>query len=132
MDPINIPWIRRPGQSWSLVYLVRGDSRPNLTEGSLSAAMGYFVQGDLVDLGCIVTLLSGWHEAPHYPDVESLFSFIGSLPASPPFRGKKSRVIDYPPRQERRARSVSWDTAAVVFVIHHAKKGVYGSSKASL
>ncbi|KAI0524319.1 hypothetical protein KFK09_003685 [Dendrobium nobile] len=41
----------RPGPSWSLVYLVRGGSRPNLTEGSLSAAMGCFVQGDLVNLG---------------------------------------------------------------------------------
>ncbi|PKU72214.1 hypothetical protein MA16_Dca006807 [Dendrobium catenatum] len=38
------------GPSWSLVYLNRGGSRPNLTEGSLSAAMGFFVQGDLVDL----------------------------------------------------------------------------------
>ncbi|KAL0910374.1 hypothetical protein M5K25_021350 [Dendrobium thyrsiflorum] len=45
MDPIKIPWFRRPGSSWSLVYLVRGGSRPNLTEGSLSAAMGCFVQG---------------------------------------------------------------------------------------
>ncbi|KAL0907721.1 hypothetical protein M5K25_022152 [Dendrobium thyrsiflorum] len=51
MDPIKIPWFRRPGPSWSLVYLVRGGSRPNLTEGSLSAAMGCFVQGYLVDLG---------------------------------------------------------------------------------
>ncbi|KAL0912987.1 hypothetical protein M5K25_016413 [Dendrobium thyrsiflorum] len=51
MDPIKIPWFCRPGPSWSLVYLVRGGSRPNLTEGSLSAAMGCFVQGYLVDLG---------------------------------------------------------------------------------
>ncbi|KAL0916290.1 hypothetical protein M5K25_013788 [Dendrobium thyrsiflorum] len=51
MDPIKIPWFRRPGSSWSLVYLVRGGSRPNLTEGSLSAAMGCFVQGYLIDLG---------------------------------------------------------------------------------
>ncbi|KAL0922719.1 hypothetical protein M5K25_006729 [Dendrobium thyrsiflorum] len=51
MDPIKIPWFRRPESSWSLVYLVRGGSRPNLTEGSLSAAMGCFVQGYLVDLG---------------------------------------------------------------------------------
>ncbi|KAL0918821.1 hypothetical protein M5K25_010861 [Dendrobium thyrsiflorum] len=51
MDPIKIPWFRHPGPSWSLVYLVRGGSRPNLTEGSLSAAMGCFVQGYLVDLG---------------------------------------------------------------------------------
>ncbi|PKU67099.1 hypothetical protein MA16_Dca008888 [Dendrobium catenatum] len=53
MDPIKIPWFRRPGPSWSLVYLVRGGSQPNLTEGSLSAAMGCFVQGYLVDLGWI-------------------------------------------------------------------------------
>ncbi|KAL0927599.1 hypothetical protein M5K25_001787 [Dendrobium thyrsiflorum] len=51
MGPIKIPWFRRPGPSWSLVYLVRGGSRPNLTEGSLSAAMGCFVQGYLVELG---------------------------------------------------------------------------------
>ncbi|KAL0909760.1 hypothetical protein M5K25_020657 [Dendrobium thyrsiflorum] len=51
MDPIKIPWFRHPGPSWSLVYLVRGGSRPNLTEGSLSAAMGCFVQGYLVELG---------------------------------------------------------------------------------
>ncbi|KAL0917803.1 hypothetical protein M5K25_012895 [Dendrobium thyrsiflorum] len=46
MDPIKIPWFRRPGSSWSLVYLVRGGSRPNLTEGSLSAAMGFDVIGE--------------------------------------------------------------------------------------
>ncbi|KAL0903403.1 hypothetical protein M5K25_027779 [Dendrobium thyrsiflorum] len=51
MDLIKIPWFRRPGPSWSLVYLVRGGSRPNLTEGSLSAAMGCFVQWYLVGLG---------------------------------------------------------------------------------
>ncbi|KAL0919139.1 hypothetical protein M5K25_011214 [Dendrobium thyrsiflorum] len=51
MSPIKIPWFRRPGPSWSLVYLVRGGSRPNLTEGSLSATMGCFVQGYLVDRG---------------------------------------------------------------------------------
>ncbi|KAL0911308.1 hypothetical protein M5K25_019440 [Dendrobium thyrsiflorum] len=51
MDPIKIPWFRHPGPSWSLVYLVRGGSRPNLTEESLSAAMGCFVQGYLVDRG---------------------------------------------------------------------------------
>ncbi|KAL0926165.1 hypothetical protein M5K25_004558 [Dendrobium thyrsiflorum] len=51
MDPIKIPWFRHPGSSWSLVYLVRGGSRPNLTEGSLSVAMGCFVQGYLIDLG---------------------------------------------------------------------------------
>ncbi|KAL0915745.1 hypothetical protein M5K25_013198 [Dendrobium thyrsiflorum] len=46
MDPIKIPWFRRPGSSWSLVYLVRGGSRPNLTEGSLSAAMGFDAIGE--------------------------------------------------------------------------------------
>ncbi|KAL0911939.1 hypothetical protein M5K25_017877 [Dendrobium thyrsiflorum] len=51
MDPIKIPWFRHPGSPWSLVYLVRGGSRPNLTEGSLSAAMGCFVQVYLVDRG---------------------------------------------------------------------------------
>ncbi|KAL0922410.1 hypothetical protein M5K25_006394 [Dendrobium thyrsiflorum] len=58
MNPIKIPWFRRPGPSWSLIYLVRGGSRPNLTEGSLSAAMGCFVQGylDLMPLGSIRAL----------------------------------------------------------------------------
>ncbi|KAL0906155.1 hypothetical protein M5K25_024624 [Dendrobium thyrsiflorum] len=51
MNPIKIPWFRHPGSSWSLVYLVRGGSRPNLTEGSSSAAMGCFVRGYLVDRG---------------------------------------------------------------------------------
>ncbi|KAL0927738.1 hypothetical protein M5K25_001943 [Dendrobium thyrsiflorum] len=46
IDLIKIPWFRRPGSSWSLVYLVRGDSRPNLTEGSLSAAKGFDVIGE--------------------------------------------------------------------------------------
>ncbi|KAL0911143.1 hypothetical protein M5K25_019259 [Dendrobium thyrsiflorum] len=67
MDPIKIPWFRHPGSSWSLVYLVRGGSRPNLTEGSLSAAMGCFVQEYLVELGWI-------------------------LLASPPFRGNFRRL----------------------------------------
>ncbi|KAL0919179.1 hypothetical protein M5K25_011257 [Dendrobium thyrsiflorum] len=57
MDPIKIPWFRHPGSSWSLVYLVRGGSRPNLTEGSLSAAMGCFVQGYLVELGWMFDLM---------------------------------------------------------------------------
>ncbi|KAL0920991.1 hypothetical protein M5K25_008014 [Dendrobium thyrsiflorum] len=56
MIPIKIPWFRRPGPSWSLVYLVRGGSRPNLTEGSLSAAMSCIVQGYLVDLGRLCAL----------------------------------------------------------------------------
>ncbi|KAL0906488.1 hypothetical protein M5K25_024985 [Dendrobium thyrsiflorum] len=48
MDPIKIPWFRRPGSSWSPVYLVRGGSRPNMTEGSLSATMGCVIQGTSV------------------------------------------------------------------------------------
>ncbi|KAL0907263.1 hypothetical protein M5K25_025821 [Dendrobium thyrsiflorum] len=58
MDTIKIPWFRHPGPSWSLVYLVIGGSQPNLTEGSLSAAMGCFVQGylDLMPLGNIWAL----------------------------------------------------------------------------
>ncbi|KAL0903138.1 hypothetical protein M5K25_027492 [Dendrobium thyrsiflorum] len=51
MDPIKIPWFLLPRPSWSLIYLVRGGSRPNLIEGSLLAAMGCFIQGYLVDLG---------------------------------------------------------------------------------
>ncbi|KAL0922660.1 hypothetical protein M5K25_006665 [Dendrobium thyrsiflorum] len=46
IDPIKIPWFRRPGSSWSRVYLVKGGSRPNLTEESLSAAMGFDVIGE--------------------------------------------------------------------------------------
>ncbi|KAL0918947.1 hypothetical protein M5K25_010997 [Dendrobium thyrsiflorum] len=51
MDPIKIRWFRRPGPSWSLVYLVRGGSRPNLIEGSLSAAMGFDTVGELTGSG---------------------------------------------------------------------------------
>ncbi|KAL0923061.1 hypothetical protein M5K25_007106 [Dendrobium thyrsiflorum] len=51
MDPIKIPWFRHPGPSWSLVYLVRGGSRPNLTEGSLSAAMGFDAIGEHTGAG---------------------------------------------------------------------------------
>ncbi|KAL0923801.1 hypothetical protein M5K25_004576 [Dendrobium thyrsiflorum] len=73
MDPIKIPWFRRPGPSWSLVYLVRGGSRPNLTEGSLSAAMGCFVQGYLVDLGDAIWRRITWFRGPRvitvYPAV---------------------------------------------------------------
>ncbi|KAL0910013.1 hypothetical protein M5K25_020934 [Dendrobium thyrsiflorum] len=97
MDPIKIPWFRHPGPSWSLVYLVRGVSRPNLTEGSLSAAMGCFVQGYHVDRGFdaigehtgaghnrnIVMPFGG--ESPGSEGPEQNF---GNLPASPPFREK--------------------------------------------
>ncbi|KAL0923204.1 hypothetical protein M5K25_007249 [Dendrobium thyrsiflorum] len=51
MNSIKIPWFRRPRTSWSLVYLVRGGSRLNFTEGSLLAAIDCIVQGYLVDLG---------------------------------------------------------------------------------
>ncbi|KAL0908657.1 hypothetical protein M5K25_023162 [Dendrobium thyrsiflorum] len=51
MGPIKIPWFRHPGSSWSLVYLVRGGSRPNLTEGSLSAAMGFNAVGEHTGAG---------------------------------------------------------------------------------
>ncbi|KAL0906272.1 hypothetical protein M5K25_024750 [Dendrobium thyrsiflorum] len=51
MDPIKIPWFRHPGSSWSLVYLVRGGSRPNLTEGSLSASMGFDAIGQHTGAG---------------------------------------------------------------------------------
>ena len=55
-NPIKILWFRHPELSWSLVYLVSEGSRPNLTEGSLSAAVGCVVQGDLVNLGCLFVL----------------------------------------------------------------------------
>ncbi|KAL0913098.1 hypothetical protein M5K25_016530 [Dendrobium thyrsiflorum] len=51
MSPIKIPWFRRPGPSWSMVYLVRGGNRPNLIEESLLTAMGCIVQEYFVDLG---------------------------------------------------------------------------------
>ncbi|PKU63232.1 hypothetical protein MA16_Dca014698 [Dendrobium catenatum] len=66
IDPIKIPWFHHPGPSWSVVYLVRGGSRPNLTEGSLSATMGCFVQGYLIDLGYlrwVVVVLTVWPDA---------------------------------------------------------------------
>ncbi|KAL0925246.1 hypothetical protein M5K25_003564 [Dendrobium thyrsiflorum] len=97
IDPIKIPWFRHPGSSWSLVYLVRGGSRPNLTEGSSSAAMGCFVRGYLVDRGFDVI---GEHTGAGHdhsivmpfggesPGSEGPEQNFGSLPASPPFRGK--------------------------------------------
>ncbi|KAL0924107.1 hypothetical protein M5K25_004914 [Dendrobium thyrsiflorum] len=51
IDQIKIPWFRHPGPSWSQVYLVRGGSRPNLTEGSLSAAMGFDAIGEHTGAG---------------------------------------------------------------------------------
>ncbi|KAL0916216.1 hypothetical protein M5K25_013708 [Dendrobium thyrsiflorum] len=51
IDPIKIPWFRHPGPSWSLVNLVRGGSRPNLTEGSLSVAMGFDAIGEHTGAG---------------------------------------------------------------------------------
>ncbi|KAL0912230.1 hypothetical protein M5K25_018192 [Dendrobium thyrsiflorum] len=47
MKLIKILWFRRSGSSWSLVHLVRGAGRANLIEGSLSATIDCFVQGDL-------------------------------------------------------------------------------------
>ncbi|KAL0920065.1 hypothetical protein M5K25_009172 [Dendrobium thyrsiflorum] len=67
-SPIKIPWFRRPGLSCSLVYLVRGGSRPNLTEGTLSAAMGCFVQEYLVDLG--------WYLSEFKFDIKFLCIFL--------------------------------------------------------
>ncbi|KAL0913064.1 hypothetical protein M5K25_016496 [Dendrobium thyrsiflorum] len=148
MDPINIPWFRHPGSSWSLVYLVRGGSRPNLTEGSSSAAMGCFVRGYLVDRGFdaigehtgaghnrnIVMPFGGespgseGHEFKLKFKFTVLFKFrspavqikfkslsffgqnFGSLPASPPFRGKLrenwasrhvSHRVPFPPHLEK-------------------------------
>ncbi|KAL0910680.1 hypothetical protein M5K25_018757 [Dendrobium thyrsiflorum] len=80
MNPIKIPWFRRPGPSWSLVYLVRGGSRPNLTEGSLSAAMGCFVQGYLVDLGWIFDAIGEHTGSGH--DRNLVVSFGGEPPSS--------------------------------------------------
>ncbi|KAH0467148.1 hypothetical protein IEQ34_004386 [Dendrobium chrysotoxum] len=84
MDSTKIPWFHHPKPSWSLVYLVRGGSRPNLTEGSLSAAMGCVVQGDHVNLG------------PNF----------GSLPETPLFR-RKSKRLAFPLSLLERFRGVS-------------------------
>ncbi|KAL0907241.1 hypothetical protein M5K25_025798 [Dendrobium thyrsiflorum] len=62
MSPIKIPWFHSLGPLWSLVYLVRGGSRPNQTKGSLSAAMGCVVQGYLVNLGVIGELTGSSHD----------------------------------------------------------------------
>ncbi|KAL0922033.1 hypothetical protein M5K25_005992 [Dendrobium thyrsiflorum] len=77
ISPIKIPWFRHPGPSWSLVYLVRGGSRPNLTEGSLSAAMGCVVQRYLVDWGgfCALSIIS-------YQFITQIFKAIGELTSS--------------------------------------------------
>ncbi|KAL0918605.1 hypothetical protein M5K25_010622 [Dendrobium thyrsiflorum] len=101
MDPIKIPWFRRPGSSWSLVYLVRGGSRPNLTEGSLSAAMGCFVQGYLVDLGFDAI---GEHTGDDH-DRNMMVPFGGKPPGSEgpgrnrlptvPFDGKTIGVVPF-------------------------------------
>ncbi|KAL0910005.1 hypothetical protein M5K25_020926 [Dendrobium thyrsiflorum] len=90
MDPIKIPWFRRPGPSWSLVYLVRGGSRPNLTEGSLSAAMGFDAIGEHTGAGHnrnIVMPFGGESLGSEGPGRN-----FGSLPTSPPFRGKSERL----------------------------------------
>ncbi|KAL0909862.1 hypothetical protein M5K25_020769 [Dendrobium thyrsiflorum] len=43
---IKIPWFHHPRPLWSVVYLVRGDIQPNVTERSLLATVGCFVQGN--------------------------------------------------------------------------------------
>ncbi|KAL0903558.1 hypothetical protein M5K25_027946 [Dendrobium thyrsiflorum] len=109
MDPIKIPWFRRPGSSWSLVYLVRGGSRPNLTEGSLSAAMGCVVQGYLIDLGGAIwrqtTRFRGPRVITVYPAVPfdgktavmKLVKNFGSTPASSPCGGCIGVCKAFPP-----------------------------------
>ncbi|KAL0928156.1 hypothetical protein M5K25_000023 [Dendrobium thyrsiflorum] len=82
MDPIKIPWFRRPGSSWSLVYLVRGGSRPNLTEGSLSAAMGCVVQGYLIDLGGAIWRLTTRFRGPRVITVYPAVPFSGKTAAA--------------------------------------------------
>ncbi|KAL0919029.1 hypothetical protein M5K25_011096 [Dendrobium thyrsiflorum] len=82
MDPIKIPWFRHPGSSWSLVYLVRGGSRPNLTEGSLSAAMGFNAIGENTGAGHnrnIVTPFGGESLGSEGPGFESLVEFESDL-----------------------------------------------------
>ncbi|KAL0928708.1 hypothetical protein M5K25_000623 [Dendrobium thyrsiflorum] len=66
MNPIKISWFCRPGR----------DSRPNLTEGSLSPAMGCVVQGYLVDLGAI-----GEHTGSDH-DSNLMVPFGGKPPSS--------------------------------------------------
>ncbi|KAL0928507.1 hypothetical protein M5K25_000391 [Dendrobium thyrsiflorum] len=109
MDPIKIPWFRHPGSSWSLVYLVRGGSRPNLTEGSLSAAMGCVVQGYLIDLGGAIwrqtTRFRGPRVITVYPAVPfsgktavmKLVKNFGSTPASSPCGGCIGVCKAFPP-----------------------------------
>ncbi|KAL0905305.1 hypothetical protein M5K25_023714 [Dendrobium thyrsiflorum] len=77
MDPIKIPWFRHPRSSWSLVYLVRGGSRPNLIEGSLSATMGCFVQGYLVDLGDAIWRRITWFRGPRVITIYPALPFGG-------------------------------------------------------
>ncbi|KAL0917840.1 hypothetical protein M5K25_012938 [Dendrobium thyrsiflorum] len=84
MDPIKIPWFRRPGSSWSLVYLVKGGSRPNLTEGSLSVAMGCFVQGYLVDLSNAIWRRITWFRGPR----------VITVYPTMPFRWQNCRLED--------------------------------------
>ncbi|KAL0904471.1 hypothetical protein M5K25_026591 [Dendrobium thyrsiflorum] len=88
MDPIKIPWFRRPGPSWSLVYLVRGGSRPNLTEGSLSAAMGFDVIGEHTGADHnhnLVVPFGGELPGSEVPESES-FILRCHLAAKPPVR----------------------------------------------
>ncbi|KAL0920380.1 hypothetical protein M5K25_009511 [Dendrobium thyrsiflorum] len=87
--PIKISWFCHPVLSWFLVYLVKGGSQLNLAEGTLSAAIGYFVQEYLVNLGWMLRKFS--------PDLRS-YTFQGS------FNGIKFRVdgggIDDGPDQD--------------------------------
>ncbi|KAL0910153.1 hypothetical protein M5K25_021097 [Dendrobium thyrsiflorum] len=104
MDPIKIPWFRHLGSSWSLVYLVRGDSRPNLTEGSLSAAMGFDAIGEHMDAGHSHNIMMSF--GGESPGSEGPGRNFDSLPASPPFRGKtKKPVFPSSPRGRFRRRS---------------------------
>ncbi|KAL0916244.1 hypothetical protein M5K25_013737 [Dendrobium thyrsiflorum] len=147
MDPIKIPWFRHPGSSWSLAYLVRGGSRPNLTEGSLSAAMGCFVQGylNLMPLGSIralaITIIWWCHLASDLfkskfvvqfkfrsPVVQILsksLSFLDKISAASrrlPCLGEISGVWASRHVREKRARLVSGDTAAKNLQSHHARE----------
>ncbi|KAL0919201.1 hypothetical protein M5K25_011284 [Dendrobium thyrsiflorum] len=106
----------------SLVYLVKGGSRPNLTEGSLPAVMGCVVQGYLVDLGVNHTgsghnhnLVVSFGAEP--PGSESLghnrlpaMSFgsktAGTAPGSHPTTLRKTCIGDFSVHRKRRKRAL--------------------------
>ncbi|KAL0909144.1 hypothetical protein M5K25_023676 [Dendrobium thyrsiflorum] len=79
-EPHQDPMVPSSRPSWSLVYLVRGGSRPNLTEGSLSAAMSCVVQGYLVDLWWIFNVIGEHTGASHNCNI--VMSFSGESPGS--------------------------------------------------